>query len=214
MKKILFGIFIIGFIISLFFMGRYKSTSPINYSSLKYNFNPGEERIFDVSQSIEISFLNQTNTSPVTSFKLNGTLIQRVYQVKNDFVLLGVKIEDLNQNILKKELSKEIFLKISPNGKILNFLFPKAYSIEASNIIKSIMTAIQIILPEKAQSKDDLNYQLTELSINGPVQSEYKILFQKKISIVKTFLKYDFIGLNELPESEIIFLPGSDSISV
>ncbi len=214
MKKVFFGIFFSGFIIFLLLIGRDKSISPINYSSLKYNFTPGEERIFDVSQSIEISFKNQTNPSPITSFKLNGTLIQRVYQVKNDFVLLGVKIEDLNPNILNKELSKEIFLKINHNGKILNFLFPKGYSIEASNIIKSIITAIQIILPEKAQSKDDLNYQLTELGINGPIQSEYKFLIDKKISIVKTFLKYDFIGLNELPESEIIFLPGSESISI
>lgn len=218
MKKLFFGIFIIGFIVLLFFKGKDNSTSPLDYSALKYNFTPGEEKVFDLSQTTDISFKNQVNTSSITSFKLSGMLVQRIYQVKNDFVILGVKIkepsfnlqENANFNLLRKELSKEIFLKIDHRGKILNFFFPNDHSLEALNILKSIMIAAQVVLPEQV----GLSYQLTELNINGPVQVEYKILFDKKIFIQKTFLKYDFIGFNDLPESEIIFLPDSKSISI
>jgi len=218
MKKLFFGIFIIGFIVLLFFKGKDNSTNPLDYSALKYNFTPGEEKIFDLSQTTEISFKNQINTSSVTSFKLSGMLVERTYQVKSDFVILGVKIkepsfnlqENANFNLLRKELSKEIFLKIDHRGKILNFFFPNGQSLEALNILKSVMIAAQVILPEQV----GLNYQLTELNTNGPVQVEYKIIFDKKILIQKTLLKYDFIGFNDLPESEIIFLPDSKSNSI
>lgn len=225
MKKLFFGFFLLlicGFMIFLVYSRKDTSTNSPNFSALKFKFIPGEESAFDLYQNTIISFKNEGKTESATNLDLKGTLIKRVYKVKDNLVILGIKIKDPllnleeNKNLenLKRELSREIFLKISPNGKILNFLFPKDYNTEASNIIRSIMSVTQIILPDIIQTKNDLNYQLTELNLNGPLQVEYKILFQEKILIEKTFIKYDFIGLNDVPDSEIIFLPGSKSISI
>jgi len=225
MKKLFFGfsfLFLTGFIIFLLTGKNDEPNKSFDFSIIKYKFTPGEERIFDLSQSTEISFHNQGNNSSISNFKLKGSLIERVYEVKDDFVLIGVRIEDpsinLNESkdldLLKKSLGKEIFVKITPQRKILNIFLPKGQSSEAANILKNIAAATQIILPEIIKHKNDLNYQLTELNLNGPLQVEYNILFQKNISIEKTFIKYDFIGFNDLAESEIIFLPESKSFSV
>ncbi|MFI5390209.1 MAG: hypothetical protein ACHQYQ_02515 [Bacteriovoracales bacterium] len=225
MKKLFFGFFFLllsGFFISLLIGKNDELKKSVDYSILKYKFTPGEERIFDLSQSTEISFHNQGTNSSISNFKMKGSLIERVYEVKDDFVLIGVKIEDpsinlnesKNLDLLRKALGKEVFVKITPQRKILNFFFPKGQSSEAANILKSVTAATQVILPEIIKHKNEVNYQLTELNMNGPVQVEYNILFQKNISIEKSFLKYDFIGFNDMSESEIIFLPVSKSFSI
>ncbi len=203
MKKSFLLLILGGFLLILFFIKEKKPTLPL---ILNYNFRPGEERVYSISQTLVISFKNQN--SPET-FELNGNLIQRIYQLDKDKLIIGLKIE--NQD---PDLGREIFVKVNPQGEIRSLLIPKNLPPPALNNFKKILTAFQIVLPENKFSENGSTYQLTEPNIHGPAQVEYKITYNKKINIEKSFLKYDFIGSNTESDIDIIFLPESKTNAI
>jgi hypothetical protein len=73
MKKIIVGLLIVsGFVFFLFYKGTDESQKAIDFSSLKYKYSKGEERVFNLSQTTEIFFKGQGSSDSNSKFQLKG----------------------------------------------------------------------------------------------------------------------------------------------
>lgn len=159
---------------------------------VQFNLKKESIKVYKLYYNSNISF-NKSITKKNSIISLNADLNLRVFDVKNEYSLVGFELSNLeihfDNEILERKLEKLyselIFIKIAPDGKFLEFILPRSND-DLKGLLE-LFSHFQIVL------KDDDFYQTTEDSFRGKYISDYKLekntLYKSRKTYVSTYNK-------------------------
>lgn len=178
----------------------------------------GEWRIIDRDADCQYLVLKQENALKIYrkantfSLYITGKLHQKVYQVENDTMWLGIALEKPTVDILvggqqakpeviehyNDSLSGEVYLTMSPCGSISEWFFPKTVLPELCNNLKSLALNTQLVFPQQPCP----SWQNEESDLTGAYLAYYTarkldafVAHSEALMVTKQKIRYrDFSG--------------------
>lgn len=165
--------------------GRVASPEP-RAALLRYDLRPGDQLTygFDVEQTVRLR-LSSPEASTEGTLRMSGSLVWRVYDRAQDgMVLVGVTPSRVRLDVVQdgtavdpasasepaRALERESFVRMSPRGELIDLLFPADMEDRESNLFKTLVLEMQVILPDTPSS----TWEVEEEDATGRFLADYE----------------------------------------